>query len=476
MNTVARVLAVVVVVIIALFAYLWRLDVASWQGDEAIFATVSDDLLDSDGAAASDIGHPPLALFAFAAGQSIVGDDLLGVRLVGVLCGLGVAVGLFALVRRMAGWWAGILAALAWVALPHALVTAGVGLDKLDRYGRLEAVAALPLVFALYAGWRWVEGRDLRWAVVAGALGGLAAAAKVTFGVALVGVVLVGAVVHRRELRAATAHAGAMAATAVGAFALTYLPFGTDAWRRFTEMLSFQADHAGDGHALRIGDTIHDTAPWWANFWFTWRDDGPVPTLVLVGLAVAAVALPGRQRRAGAYLLVAVALPAASLAASPVALPHYRFVWLVPLVAAATLGVAALWRRRDRGPMVAALAVVVLGGVAVGHLINIATVQQSGYAEAAARVERAGLADGTVVQRGVRQVIERHLPGARLVTDLPADVVILDRGITDRRPDPALDAALESPVTDGSCRAVIDQLTVMFPDGDADECAALADR
>lgn len=470
-----RRLGAAIVVVLGVFVYLWRLGTASWQGDEAIYASVAHDVLASGGEAASEIGHPPLALLAFAGGQQFLGDDQLAVRLVSALCGLAVGLVLFVLVRRMAGWWAGIGAATLWVALPHALRTPGLGLDKLDRFGRIDAVAALPLAVALLLGWRWIEDGRRRWAVGAGAAVGLAAAAKLPFGLAVLAIVVTGVIIHRYDVRRLIADVAAMAAVAMSVLILAYLPFGTQAWRRFTEMIDFQSEHATTGHPILIGNTVHDHAPWWTNFWFTWRDDGALLTVPLVALAACAVLWPGR-RRAGAYLLAAGLVPAIVLALSPVALPHYRFVWLPPLFGAAAIGGAVLWERGRvaRGAAIVAFAALVVVGI--DHLSNIATLEPSGYGEVAARLEQAGLDDGTIAHRAAGPIIEAYFPGAVEVGGLPADVVIVDDGIISRFPDPALVDALDAAVAGAGCEARIDQLRVVLPAGGTGACAALLDR
>lgn len=471
-----RRLGAAIVVVLGAFAYLWRLGTASWQGDEAIYASAARDLLASGGEAASQIGHPPLAILAFAGAEAVNSDDQLAVRLASAFCGLAVGLVLFVLVRRMAGWWAGIGAATLWVALPHALRTPGLGLDKLDRFGRIDAVAALPLAVALLLGWRWIEDGRRRWAVGAGAAVGLAAAAKLPFGLAVLAIVVTGVIIHRHDLRRVIVDVAAMAAASMGALALAYVPFGTQAWARFTEMVEFQREHATTGHPVLIGATVHDHAPWWTNFWFTWRDDGALLTVALVALAACSVAWPSRHRLAGAYLLAAALVPAVFLAASPVALPHYRFVWLVPLFGAAAVGASTSWRRGGLPRGAAALAMAALAVVAVDHLASIATMESSGYGDAAARLEQAGLDDGTIAHRAAGPIIEAYFPDAVEVGGLPADVVILDDGIISRFPDPAFVDALDVAVAGAGCEARIDQLRVVLPAGGTDACAALLDR
>ncbi len=471
-----RRIAVVLVVALALFAYLWRLDVSSWQGDETIYAAEGADIV--NGRESIQSGHPPLAKVAFGLAQQVIADPLLAVRLVAALCGLAATAGLFALGRRLTGsWWIGLAVAGAWAALPHALVTDGVGLDKLDRYGRLEAVGLVFLVGALYTGWRWVESRagPWRWAAATAVLGGLATASKVPFGLVLAGVALYGVVARSRQRRStlpsAVGQAGAMAGVALATFAAAYLLHGGDAWRLFSDMVTSQLGHAADGHPIVVGDTVHPSASWWSNLWYTWRDDGPVLTIALSALAGLALFVPSPWRRGARYLGAAALAPAVVLAASPVALPHYRFVWLPMVITMAVLGAAALWRKRGPARYLAGAGVAALAAVALVHLGAIATPAPTGYAATADALEGAGLDEADVRVGGVSRVAERYLPEATLVVDDSYDVLILDEGFTERFPEPTLRAVADAPT---SCTTEVDQLTVVLPDSDPEACAALA--
>ena len=113
---------------------------------------------------------PPLVAWAIAATTALFGNDPWAVRLSAPFAHAGAACALFALGRRMygdaAGWWAGV----SWLLIP------GVWLSSL-----LITTDALLLPLwaaALFTGWRWVETRTLRWALLTGALVGLGALAK----------------------------------------------------------------------------------------------------------------------------------------------------------------------------------------------------------------------------------------------------------------------------------------------------------
>ena len=113
---------------------------------------------------------PPLVAWVIAATTSVFGNDPWAVRLAAPLAHAGAAWALYALGRRMygdlAGWWAGV----SWLLIPGVwLSSALITTDAM----------LLPLwAAALFTGWRWVETRAWRWALLTGALVGLGALAK----------------------------------------------------------------------------------------------------------------------------------------------------------------------------------------------------------------------------------------------------------------------------------------------------------
>ncbi len=132
--------------------------------DEAQYWTWSRDI---------DWGYfskPPLVAWVIAATTAVFGNDPWAVRLAAPFAHAGAACALFALGRRTyggpAGWWAGV----SWLLIPGVwLSSAVITTDAM----------LLPLwAAALLAGWRWVETRALRWALLTGVLVGLGALAK----------------------------------------------------------------------------------------------------------------------------------------------------------------------------------------------------------------------------------------------------------------------------------------------------------
>lgn len=168
---------------LAVLAYLPHLTTSTVLIDERVYVEAGQQYLDGD--FGTNREHPPLAKLLFGVAGRVVGDPVLGGRLVAVVAGLAIAVAVFVLVRRMAGRAWGLGAAGLWVVLPHALRHAELGwggFDRLDRYAMLDPVATAFAVWALVVALRWSDDERLRWGVLAGALVGLAAGAKLSGG------------------------------------------------------------------------------------------------------------------------------------------------------------------------------------------------------------------------------------------------------------------------------------------------------
>lgn len=458
-------------------AYLPGLATATLLPDELVYLEAGAAYLDGD--LSLNPEHPPLAKLAFGLGQRLVGDPVLGGRIVAVLVGLATAAALYALVARLAGRRWGLVAAGLWALLPHTLRWAGQpagGLDKLDRFAMLDPVAAglgfVAVVLALHAVAREPEDPDGRPSrlragtlVAAGVVAGLAGAAKLSALLLLpvvLAVPLVAAGGGRLARRLAVATGTGVAA--VAGFLVVYLPFVAEAPLALSQIVTIQADHATAGHRILLAGTVYERAPWWANLWYQWRDDGPVLTVAL-WLAAAVGAVWGPARRELRWLLAAaVVVPMAGMATSSVALPHYRYLWLAPTTALAALGLAALWRRtrgRPAAPVVAGLLALVLVGAGGRSVWHTATRDAGDYRAVASlvtgEVAPAAAAAPSVLVHGYPRVLAFYLPGMRQVSDLPADVVVLDPAITSRHPVPALERELAD---GGYTRVRVDRLEV----------------
>ncbi|MFN8017097.1 MAG: glycosyltransferase family 39 protein [Acidimicrobiales bacterium] len=436
--------ALAAVGVLGAFSAWWRIDRSDWKLDEDAYAQAGWVLVHQG--IDPNLGHPPLAKLLFGVSQVVLGRNLTAVRTVsaiGVLVAMAV---LFAFGRMVAGWWTGVAAAGLYAVLPRGMVVSGLHVAdlRIDRYGMLEAVAAPLLVAGLWVGWRWIVRGGARAAAGAGALVGLAGAAKLNALAVLVPVAVVGAAFcwRRRHLGRDLA---LLVAAAVAGFVVPFLWFGRRAWAQLDQTLRFPAERAKGGHLLVLGHDVYDRSPWWANLRYTWDADGPIlVAAVLVGLGLA---VASRRRPAVAYLLAALATLVLTAMASPVALPHYRQIWVPVLVLLLAIGVVEpieqLLARRSAGERsglgvrtVAAgvvAAVLVVAGVVV--VVRTATLGDGDYRTMAARAAADGVRPRRILVYG--EAVAPYFPGA--VDALapfddgsqPAQMVVLDPSLTD---------------------------------------------
>lgn len=438
------VVASVLTVGLLLLAYLPGLTTATLLPDELVYLEAGAALVAGDGSVNPE--HPPLAKLLFGLAQTVVPDPVLAVRLVGVAAGLAIAAALYLLVRRAADHRWALGAVAAWAILPHALRSpdgAFGGFDKLDRYGMLDPVATALAMLALVAAARWLDDRRARWLVAAGALLGLAGAAKLSALLLLPVLVLLPALVPAWRPRVIWAAWATLGAAVVAGFVVAFVPLGGEAPAALVRVFSLQAEHRTAGHPVVIGGVLHHRAPWWASLAYQWRDDGPLLTAALTVAAVIGVA----SRRSGADLRVllaaAVVIPAAGVAAGSVTLPHYRFLWLPPLVALGVLGVRALSAQGRAGRATAVVLAAVVLAVGTQTLLHTATRDVSGYRLLAETLDDLDRPVDTALVHGYVRLVGHYAPDVALVSGLPADVVILDPRVTARRPVPELERELE---------------------------------
>ncbi|MBW3620291.1 MAG: glycosyltransferase family 39 protein [Actinobacteria bacterium] len=446
-------------------AYLPRLTTATLLPDEAVYLEAGAALVAGDATANPE--HPPLAKLLFGLAQTVVPDPVLAVRLVGVLAGLAIAVALFLLVSRATDRRWGVAAAGVWAILPHALRFPDQpfgGFDKLDRYGMLDPVATALAMLGLVAAMRWWDQRRLPWMLVAGGLLGLAGAAKLSALLLLPVLLLVPVLSPARTPRVLWSCWAVLGAGAVAAFLAAFAPLGVDAPAAVAHVVTLQDVHRSGGHPVVIGGVLHDRAPWWANLAYQWRDDGAVLTVALV--LAAAVGATGRRTRDGsrAVLTAAVLVPLAGLALSPVALPHYRFLWLPPLVGLAILGIRDVGRRGLPGRVAATLVAGVLLVAGGASVLHPSTRDAGDYRVVAELVGELDDPRPRVLVVGYPRILAHYVPQAELVRELPADVVVLDPKITARRPVEALEATLRESGTHR--RLEVDRLVVWIEDVD----------
>ncbi|MBW3657335.1 MAG: glycosyltransferase family 39 protein [Actinobacteria bacterium] len=442
-------------------AYLPGLGSASALPDEVVYLRVGAALVAGD--ATLNAEHPPLAKLLFGLAQEVVPDPLLAVRLVAVLAGVAILVGLHLLVARATGerHW-GLAAAAAWAGLPHALRALDQplgGFDKLDRYGMLDPVATAIAVLALVAAARWTDDRRLRWLVGAGALLGLAGAAKLPGLLFAPALGLVPLLVEDRRPRTVVLRWAVLGVAVVVGFLLPFtVVFGGDAIEALVRTFSLQADHRALGHPVVIRARAYDAAPWWAPWAYQWRDDGSVLTVVLTVSAIVGVVSTRAREDLRTVLVAAVVFPAIVVAAGALVLPHYRFLWLPQTVALAVLGIRALAGRGTLGRGAATVVVGVLVVVSALTVTHTATRGSTDYRAVAELLRDLDRRPATVLVHGYPRVLLFHAPHLEVVPELPADVVVLDPKVTGRRDIGDLEGRLRA---DGGYRVVeVDRLDV----------------
>lgn len=386
---------------LGVFSATWDLGGADRKLDEGAYAQAGWSVV--HGGPDLVAGHPPLAKLLYGGAQLLFGrDDLAGLRSVAAVGFLASAAVLFAFGRRLGGWWTGVAAAGLFVVLPRSMVVAGWTVSdlRIERHALLESVAAPLVLGALWAGWRWCVGDGSRWALAAGALGGLAACTKLSAAAVLVPVVLVGGALRWGRPKLAT-DLGWVVGSAVVAFLLPFLVFGTAALRHVGTVLRFPGERSEQGHRLVLAGDVWDRSPWWANLRYQWDADGPILVAALaVGLLLALVC---RRRPAVAYLVVAVGALLGPAMASPVALPHYRALWTGPVLLLVAVAVVDAIGRPERTPWVVATRAAAVASMAVLALVGaLAVVQQAttvggDYRALARQVHAAGVAPTKVL-------------------------------------------------------------------------------
>ncbi len=457
---------------------LFRLTAPQVLPDEVVYLDAGESLVAGGGDPNPE--HPPLAKLLFGLAGRLVGDPLLGGRLVGALAAATIAALLFWLVRRIAGNRAGVLAAGLWLVLPVGGGATGPLADagRLDRFAMLDPVATALAVGAVAAGWSWLVRPRWQAAALTGLLGGLAAGAKPTGVLVLPAIALVVLWRHRdRWPRSGAGVAIAVLASLAG-LALAYAPLGTAAPAAFRHLVEFQTTHAAEGHVVVVAGTSTAFPPWWAHLWFHLRDDGWLLTLVLFVGAAAGLAHGLRRRAAEPRLGRGVALLGAALAthlvvlsASPVKLPFYRYAWLPWLVALLAIALDAGSRAvgpgarpadedaRRRAVAVGAFAGVgawLVAGVALAHVADVVSLRPGGYAQVAEVLVRGDGSPKPAAERLLLRArpavlafhLDRVAPGAavgRVDRLEEAELVLLDPEITSRFPIPAVDGVVDDP-------------------------------
>ncbi len=432
--------ALVAVGVLGAFSAFWRLDRSDWKLDEDAYARAGWALV-HDGVD-PNLGHPPFAKLLFGTAQVLLGRNLAAVRTVSAIAFLVALAVLFVFGRRVAGWWTGIVAAALFAVIPRSMVVGGWSVAdlRIDRYGLLEAVAGTLVLVGLWAGWRWIAGGRMAWAVGAGAVLGLAGASKLNALVVLVPVVVVGVAYVWGRARLAV-EVASLVGSAVVAFLLPFAVFGRRAFDQVEQTFRFPADRAKGGHLLVLGSEVYVRSPWWAHLKYQLDADGPVLVAALA-IGVGCV-LMSRRRLVVVYLLAATSSLVFTAMASPVALPHYRAIWTAPLVLLVAIGlteqVERLVRPADRrmtpAPVLAAVVLAVLAAFGLWSTAQLAMLGEGDYRRLAAEAKDDGVAPARILIYS--ESVAPYFPGAIDALapfddgQVPAQMVVLDPSLSD---------------------------------------------
>ncbi|WP_418516769.1 ArnT family glycosyltransferase [Curtobacterium flaccumfaciens pv. flaccumfaciens] len=384
----------VVIALAGVFVCFWHIGQQTINVDEILYAQAGWQYV--HGIVTLNLEHPPTAKYLYGLAQLVVGEGILGPRLVAGAAVFGTGAVLFAWLRGPLGHWGALLAAGLWWLTPRGAgpdpFDAGSGTPvRIDRIALLEPVMVFFVVVALAAAWVWITSSSRwrwAWAALAGVALGLAVTSKVTAAPYVIAIVVLPVLFRRwRELLIG----GVIAAAAFAVtFVACYHPIGMVHAIRY--MLEFQSEHDAKGHLAVIAGHTYRFAPWWAEFWYMARGVTPLLAVVLaVGILAALVVRPGRL----VLYLVAAAVPLmVFLGTSKVALAHYYDAWMPIVIALAAVGYTRLAQsvrtgrraRRTTPPVASAViaAVVVLG---VGAAV-VPAVQQTA---AVARVRPSGV-------------------------------------------------------------------------------------
>ncbi|MCU1452637.1 MAG: hypothetical protein JWN46_783 [Acidimicrobiales bacterium] len=362
---------------VAAFDASWRLGTADWKIDESFDGALAWEAV-HHGRWGLEDGHPIAVRLLFGAGQTLLGQNRVGIRGAAALASLGAVALLFVLGRMLAGWWVGFAAAAVWAVVPRA-ITLGhttVGVLRIDRFGYLEPFMVVFVLGAMVTGWRWVERGTARDAVRTGLLIGAAVAFKPTAIVVVLPVVACGWF-HQRRTGPVLLHAGLMGALAVIVLVVSYAPVGSNAFVQMRNLYDFQSAHARQGHLLVVDGRLQFRQPWWSHFAYQLRGMGiPACGALVVGMVTAWVV---RRRSLEVAFVTAVWLTLLlTHVLTRVALPHYYLLWAPITVLLGALGLVELVdQRRGHAAPLAALgaagltALAVVGAVATARTATL---------------------------------------------------------------------------------------------------------
>ncbi|HVE98637.1 MAG TPA: glycosyltransferase family 39 protein [Mycobacteriales bacterium] len=350
---------------------LYRLDAANWAGDELTYRSTGWEYVHGD--FSHNFDHPFTGKLVLGLGQLLLGRDQAQVRIVPAVASLLTGVLLYALIRREAGFAAGVTALGAWLVLPHSAPGLPV---RIDRFGMLEPILTLFVLATVYAGWRWHRSGATRWAVATGAAAGLAVTTKAT-GALVVPVVFLVVVATRRGARL-VAQLSLAAAVGLLVSISSYAVAGGRGAHAVEYMVAKQTAHHVGGHLVEIAGRPYVHPPWWAHLWFQTESYGRPVTAVIAVLAL--IGLTARPRALALLLLGAVIAPLAALSGLlGFALPFYYLVWQPALMGLVALGVGVLCRANLAARALVPLALAPMLVLAAATTTELLRLQPSGY-------------------------------------------------------------------------------------------------
>jgi hypothetical protein len=425
------------VVALGCFIHFFRIGASTWNLDEFAYASVGYRFVHGDFTAVPG-PHPYLGAYLLGLVPSVTGSVApTAVRIAPAAAGVATGVVLFVFAHRLAGYRAALIAAGAWLLLPHATVMGGAALTaiRVERFGLFEVFMELFIALALYAGWRWnVEGA-WGWALATGLCAGLAVSSKLVGALVLLPLASL-VVLNPGRDRRRIAQFSAIAVAAVSTFCLSFAPVLPKAPQRFQDMLELGGLHEAAGHPTIIAGQVYLRAPWWGDAWFMFAGMGFWTALAISSAAVAGFAVV--ERRVFIYLAIAVVVPAVALAGLyPIALPHYYILWLAPLTLLAALALDGLPRLGARGVIVTLALALPLAVAAVTTVIDVSSLKPRDYRAAAGVLERRHLDRGSVAVLGYGPVLCAYLPAAEVTSQATrlSDAIVIDP-IMERRLDP----------------------------------------
>jgi 4-amino-4-deoxy-L-arabinose transferase-like glycosyltransferase len=377
-----------IVLLVACAMGFWGLDRASIGPDELVYQQAG--LSYALGDMSPNPEHPPVAKYLLGGWQLAFGAGVVSARVLMGLVLVSTALVVYAWLRAALGGPTALVGALL-LATTHRVN----GADFIDRQVLLDPFGVLFGVCGLALLWQWERRRHVLLAAAAGGLMALALLSKASAAILLLAALVC---VPWTQLRRGSVWVAMVvfAATGVVVCLLAYAPLG--GLPAVLEMIEFQAAHASKGHRIVVAGEEHLHAPWFALLWFGGEVVGWVALAAIAVWAAAGVALR-RQERIVWVLAVAFLASLVLLSASPVALPHYTYTWLWPLLLLAGIGATAVWARARRAParVIAAAATAALLVGPVTGVAHIATLRPTGVALVDAAMLADPSPDGTVL-------------------------------------------------------------------------------